>query len=284
MIGQTNAEKRRCLAEQASEGNILGAGRRFTARMVVKQDDAGGADEKSLLENLSGLHGGAGEGSSVDLAVPEQAAGAAQEKRSENLLIAGAVAQVEVATSSGRQRGSFSGICSAASRQASSRTARNRTRRTGLKVSAAPDPAEKSRPSESAWSSSRCSALVTSTHAEKRGQKLSIAQGHRTGAEDSLLRRIPLNHPFPSKLASRSRLARYLFDVSHELSFPARPVRASSPEALQPLSLGCRGEEGFCCVSLASAPERAARRRHWVTCPATRRWLASQYPQSSQPA
>ncbi|HXO41986.1 MAG TPA: hypothetical protein VN999_11080 [Thermoanaerobaculia bacterium] len=72
----------------AREQDVLGVRRRVAAWMGVEEDEAGGAAEEALLEDLAGFDGGPVECAAEDLLMAEEAAAVVQEDGSHQLLVA----------------------------------------------------------------------------------------------------------------------------------------------------------------------------------------------------
>jgi hypothetical protein len=98
VVDQSDAEDLGGVGKVLGERLVIGTGARLAARVGVKHEDGGGADEESLFEDLAGLDSDAVQSSAVDLTVAEKCAGVAEKQGSEDLLIADAIAQTEVAS------------------------------------------------------------------------------------------------------------------------------------------------------------------------------------------
>jgi hypothetical protein len=98
VVDQSDAQDLSGVGQVEGERHVIVAGSRIAAWVGVKHEDGGGAQQESLFEDFAGLDSDAVQGSTVDLAVAEKCAGVVEKQGSEDLLIADAVAQSEVAT------------------------------------------------------------------------------------------------------------------------------------------------------------------------------------------
>jgi hypothetical protein len=97
VVDQLDVDHRGGFGHAAGEADVFGAGGGIAAGVGVEQDEAGGAAQQALLEDLARLDRGAVDGAAEDLLVGEEVATDVEEEGSHYLLVALLVAQAEVA-------------------------------------------------------------------------------------------------------------------------------------------------------------------------------------------
>ena len=96
MVAKGDAEQISGLGQPASNGEIFATRRRVAGRMIVEEDEAGGAEAQGRLEDAAGLDDSALEGAAVGGALADEAMSDVEVEGAHDFLIEASVAQRQV--------------------------------------------------------------------------------------------------------------------------------------------------------------------------------------------